>query len=105
MENTNYSQMFNVSPEEETIVEQPEEKKPEQPAKPAKRFGYVSSCAKLNMREAADANAEVIKVIDVGTKVKIVDNQDKDFYKVTIKLAKDEFLTGYCMKKFITEEN
>lgn len=102
MENTNYSQMFNASQTEEITAEQPEEQKP---VKPAKRFGYVSSCAKLNMRDAADANAEVIKVIDAGTKVKIIDDQDKDFYKVTIKLAKDEFLTGYCMKKFITEEN
>lgn len=102
MENTNYSQMFNASQTEEVVIEQPEEKKP---TKPAKRFGYVSSCVKLNMRDAADANAEVITVIDAGTKVKIVDDQDEDFYKVTIKLAKDEFLTGYCMKKFITEEN
>lgn len=99
MENTNYSQMFNAAQSEETAPTQPE-----QPIRPAKRFGRVASCEKLNVRTEADVKSEILKIIDVGTRVKIIDDQNEDFYKVTIKRAKDEFLTGYCMKKYIDEE-
>lgn len=99
MENTNYSQMFApVQPEETTQAQ------PTQPTRPAKRFGHVVLCEKLNIRAEADVKSAVVKVIDAGTKVKIIDDQDTDFYQVSVKLAKDEFYTGYCMKKYIDEE-
>lgn len=102
----NYNKMYK-KPETEEVVEGPAldvevEKEPE---KPKSVFGVVSDCVKLNVRVEPKADAEVLTVIDKGTKVKIYEDQStEDFYKVSVKLAKNEFVYGYSMKKFITVE-
>ena len=81
-----------VKPEPTPVVEQP---KPQQ-TKPV--TGNVSGCAKLNVRKAANKDAEIVAVINEGSEVVI--NRIKstvDFYAVCTAAG----IEGYCMKKFI----
>lgn len=63
--------------------------------------GVVSGCAKLNVREQPDLNAEIVCVISNGSEVVITMNETNgDFYKVCTAAG----MEGYCMKKFISAE-
>lgn len=125
MSNKNYKNYNNISStkpaeevktepvevKEEVKVEEPtpvvEEVKPEpiptpapvvkpEPSKPL--TGKVTGCAKLNVRESANATANVLAVINEGSEVVI--NKIKstvDFYAVCTAAG----VEGYCMKKFI----
>lgn len=116
----NYNSISSTKPAEEVVepvevkeevkVEEPtpvaEEVKPEptpapvvkpEPSKPL--TGKVTGCAKLNVRESANASANVLAVINEGSEVVI--NRIKstvDFYAVCTAAG----IEGYCMKKFIT---
>ena len=97
---------------EEVKVEEPtpvvEEVKPEptptpapvvKPEPPKPLTGKVTGCAKLNVRESANATANVLAVINEGSEVVI--NRIKstvEFYAVCTAAG----IEGYCMKKFIT---
>lgn len=75
------------------VVEQPKSEPPKA------TVGVVTGCAKLNVREAANADADVVCVISEGSDVTI--NRIKstvDFYAVCTAAG----IEGYCMKKFIT---
>ena len=64
-------------------------------------FGFVSDCAKLNVRKEPDVKAEVICVIDNNTEVYVdMSESTEDFYKV----CGESGFEGYCMKKYITIE-
>lgn len=117
----NYSSMSSTKPAEEVVepvevkeevkVEEPtpvvEEVKPEptpapapvvKPEPPKPLTGKVMGCAKLNVRESANATANVLAVINEGSEVVI--NKIKstvDFYAVCTAAG----IEGYCMKKFI----
>lgn len=59
--------------------------------------GVVVNCTKLNMREEAKADSNVVCVINKGDKVTILlDESTEDFYRVSTKTTE-----GFCMKKFI----
>lgn len=93
-----------VEVKEEVKVEEPtpvvEEPKPVvKPEPPKPLTGKVTGCAKLNVRESANATANVLAVINEGSEVVI--NRIKstvDFYAVCTAAG----IEGYCMKKFIT---
>ena len=93
-----------VEVKEEVKVEEPtpvvEEPKPVvKPEPPKPLTGKVTGCAKLNVRESANAKANVLAVINEGSEVVI--NRIKstvDFYAVCTAAG----IEGYCMKKFIT---
>lgn len=61
----------------------------------------VANCKKLNVRDAADKDAEVVCVIAEGTELTVdIDNSTEEFYKVYTQ-AGEILVEGYCMKKFI----
>ena len=61
-------------------------------------IGYVTECIKLNVREAASKESNVLCEILLNSKV-IVDekNSTEDFYKVTTETG----VECYCMKQYI----
>lgn len=67
---------------DETVVDEPEV-----------RSGSVINCAKLNIRTAPATDAEIVKTINKGTTVTIID-EIGDFYQINEK--------EYCMKKYIS---
>ena len=87
-----------VKVEETTpVVEEPKPVVKPEPPKPL--TGTVTGCAKLNVRESANATANILAVINEGSEVVI--NRIKstvDFYAVCTAAG----IEGYCMKKFIT---
>ena len=59
--------------------------------------GVVVNCAKLNMREEAKADSNVVCILDKGDKVTILlDESTEDFYRVSTMTTE-----GFCMKKYI----
>lgn len=60
--------------------------------------GVVVDCLKLNVREAPNANADVVCIINASTKF-VVDEAEStdDFYAVCTESGAE----GYCMKKFV----
>lgn len=76
-----------VAPVEEVVA-------PEEPL-----YGEVTDCARLNVRSAPDAEAEVLCVIEAGSEVVIVGSESTDeFYKVFTAAG----VEGFCMKTFVT---
>jgi uncharacterized protein YgiM (DUF1202 family) len=64
----------------------------------------VSKCAKLNVRNKPNANAKVLKILNAGNQVEIVEKgSTDDFYKVIVTdLSINETVRGFCMKEYIT---
>ncbi len=54
------------------------------------------SCGKLNVRSAADKDADIISVIVKDNIVSILDDSDEVFYRISYNGNE-----GYCMKEFI----
>ena len=74
--------------------------------KPVVRYGVVSGCQRLNVREGCSKETESVAVITEGTKVTILGergnddvNEICDWFKITTANGK---INGYCMAKFIT---
>ena len=81
-------------PSEEEFVEE----EPTMQITPVQIIGVVSGCSRLNVREAADADADIIGIIEEGSKVEIDKSKSTaDFYKVYTAAG----FEGFCMKKFI----
>lgn len=60
--------------------------------------GFVTNCNKLNVRMKPNANAAVVRVIDVGTKITINLPKSVDgWYYIRINNGTE----GYCMKQFV----
>lgn len=86
---------------EEVATETPQTPVVEQPKSepPKATVGIVTGCVKLNVRKEANAEGDVVGVINEGSEVVI--NRIKstvDFYAVCTAAG----FEGYCMKKFIT---
>lgn len=86
----NESQQNNSNPESDIDVAANDET--------SELIGYVTDCVKLNVREAASKDSNVLCEIILNSKV-IVDeeNSTDDFYKVTTETG----VEGYCMKQYI----
>lgn len=87
---------------EETIEAQPavEETIQAQPAveEVKLKFGFVTGCAKLNVRSKPKIDADILCVIDNATDVEVDENgSTTDFYKIWTSAG----VEGYCMKQFI----
>lgn len=81
-----------------TTETKPVEEKVSAPKKPAKVFGVVANCKKLNVRNQPSKNSKVDLVIDAGTKVVINEGFTNDnWFSVSVK-----GINGYCMKEFIS---
>lgn len=94
---TNYSKPVEVKEETVTPEVTPT---PEPPAAPevTEILGVVVDCEKLNVREEANAEADVVCTIPVGTEVMINEEESTDeFYKICTGAG----VEGFCMKKFI----
>jgi uncharacterized protein YgiM (DUF1202 family) len=66
--------------------------------------GAVANCKKLNVRKAASKDAEVICIIDEGTKVTIIPDYEERFDTdkwAKVKLANG--VSGYIMVEFLKE--
>ena len=62
------------------------------------KFGVVVDCSRLNVRAKPRTEAEVVCIIDRGSKVIIDDEKSTlSFYKVCTEVGAE----GYCMKQFI----
>ncbi len=62
------------------------------------KTGVVVDCLKLNVREAPNANANIVCVIDASTNLVIIEEESTDeFYAVCTASGAE----GYCMKQFI----
>ena len=61
------------------------------------RQGVVVNCTKLNIRTKPNASASVKQVVEVKTKVTILEDANNEFYKVKLSGG----VEGYCMKSFI----
>lgn len=66
---------------------------------PSTTIGVVSGCGKLNVREEASMEADIVTVISQGTQATVnLAESTEDFYSVITIDGK----VGYCLKKFIT---
>lgn len=76
----------------------PEASVQEAPKKEVK-VGAVDNCAKLNVRVSPKLTADVLTIIDKGTKVTLSEKQpkNKEWYRVCLEDGKE----GFCMSKFI----
>jgi hypothetical protein len=108
MARTNYNKMSNrqkddikreyenvsveITENEPVIEDTAVEKVVEAPVKK----GVVVGCAKLNIRKAPKATAEIVGTLTAGTTV-IIHDEIGDFYKIG-----NPDLGEYCMKKFIS---
>lgn len=65
---------------------------------PEKIMGVVTECVKLNVRAAADTNADILCEILLGSEVVIDETESTDdFYKVCTETG----VEGFCMKRYI----
>ena len=63
--------------------------------------GFVSGCAKLNIRKAPNTTADVVTVVVMGTPLLIEKSASTtDWYKVYTEAGSE----GFCMKKFVDVE-
>lgn len=61
-------------------------------------IGTVANCTRLNVRAKNDSAAEVVCVLDAGSKVTIDKKQStNEWFKVTTNAG----VEGYCMRKFV----
>lgn len=84
-----------IAVSEENLIEPKECEIEKEVNKKLDEFGIVIK-GNLNMRKRPSIKSDIIKVIEDGSKVKILPNKDSTFYKVKFGDAE-----GYCMKKFI----
>ena len=108
--NHNYTNYSKPQPQPEPVVEVVEETvvapvveepvvTPDPEPEKTPTIGVVTGCAKLNVRENASLEADVVCEILANTEVMIdEENSTNDFYKVCTCAG----VEGFCMKKFIT---
>lgn len=69
-----------------------------EPVKACIEIGTVFNCAKLNIRKEPKMGAEVLRVVNAGTKLKVdTDNSTDEWYQVTTK----DKVAGFCMKEYV----
>lgn len=60
--------------------------------------GFVSNCAKLNVRTQPAADADVVCVLNSGTEIEInVNNSTDEWFSICTAAG----IEGYCMRKFV----
>lgn len=65
---------------------------------PAVVTGFVTECAKLNIRKKPSLGSDVVCIVPINTKLIIDEKSSKgDWYKITT----DDGKYGYCMKKYV----
>lgn len=101
MDKKNYSKVSTAkkaskAKKQEVVKEEVVEKVPEVVESVEPKTGIVN-CDKLNVRSEPKKDSIVTLIISKGDVVKILEDSDKEFYKVIISNGTE----GYCMKKFI----
>lgn len=67
----------------------------EEPVK-VEKIGVVTNCRRLNLRKRPDKTSGIIKELDAGTEVTVVDDKVDGWFEVTTKYG-----DGFVMKDFI----
>lgn len=83
--------------EEHKIVEEVVESVPEVVEPKVEPKEGIVNCNKLNVRIEPKKDGAITTIISQGDIVKVLDDSNKEFYKVIISNGSE----GYCMKKFI----
>ena len=100
MDKKNYSKVSTAKKaskaKKQEVVKEVVEKVPEVIESVESKTGIVN-CDKLNVRSEPKKDSIVTLIISKGDVVKILEDSDKEFYKVIISNGTE----GYCMKKFI----
>lgn len=65
--------------------------------------GVVTDCIALNIRENPSMNADILQVVDAGSRVMIDLEHSVDDWYMVAKIFGEE-VYGFCMKKFVKEE-
>lgn len=90
-----------IDREPEELIEEPEavcEESSNETVEPTVKGGTVISCGSLNVREKAEAEADVLGVINAGSFVSIdKEASTAEWFKVTTEAG----LEGYCVRKYI----
>ena len=94
----NYAKQFNKNEQVKTEEVKTEEVPTNVDDKPVVKYGVVSGCQRLNVREGCSKETESVSVITEGTKVTILEELP-NWFKITTANGK---INGYCMAKFIT---
>lgn len=101
---TNYSkQRKPFKPEQNqngiAVVEEPVVETEEIAVEVVKKVGVVTDCLKLNVREKASTDSDVVCVIDASSEIVIDEEASTDtFYKICTAAG----VEGFCMKQYIT---
>lgn len=108
---TNYSKpqkekpVESAVPEMESTVDEkvvPDNSQERLPGSPEPVIGTVANCVKLNIREEANKESEILCVINKGEKVEIIEEESTDdFYAVCYGKDKSVSVYGFCMKDYI----
>lgn len=92
-----------VVPEAESTVDEKvvtDDSQERLPGSPDPVIGVVDNCVKLNIREEANKESEILCVINKGEKVEIIEEESTDdFYAVRYNNGKS--ICGFCMKDYI----
>lgn len=64
------------------------------------KYGVVTNCGSLNMRKGRSTDTEIITVIPVDMKVRIISHKD-GWYRV--EYVGEKKFAGYCMEEYIKE--
>ena len=101
----NYSKPQTESADEELqeLHEELIEKEAEKSEEPVEQqpdpvYGVIHNCAKLNVRKAPSADAEIVCVLDEGTEVRIDEDQSTDEW---CNVTHASGIEGFCMKQYI----
>lgn len=101
---TQYSKKNNVVENTEKVVETtiPEvelvEETVETVTLPKTVEGVVVNCAKLNVREEASLDSDVVAVLDAMSEIEInVNESTSEWFKICTATG----IEGYCMRKFV----
>lgn len=65
-------------------------------------LGSVFNCERLNIRATPSVMAEVLDIVNKGTKVRVNESTSTPgFYSVTVRYPDGSILDGYAMRKYI----
>lgn len=64
--------------------------------------GVVVNCGFLRIRKAADVNSSIVKLVEAGEELEIIDDSAKEFYQISVVDEFGDSVIAYAMKKFVT---
>lgn len=62
--------------------------------------GYVINCSRLNVRTEPDMKADVVAIIDAGTRLTYEPTDSDDWYKICTVVG----IKGFCKAEFVGDK-